>query len=729
MAACLARRVSTERPTTKIAIEMSVPQPAFDKVDLLLMIDSSSSMADKQEILADAVPDLVRGLVAPPCVDRATAAPTGVRADPMKNERDACPAGSEPAFTPIADIHVGIVSSSMGGFGSSSCSASGAGARIDDHGRLVARGVDGGTVPSAGDLGFLAWYPDVETNRDKDRHPEPPVPKTTNLDALGTSLGALVRGVGQEGCGLEAQLESVYHFLVAPDPWKAIGRSGEQATYGAPGEVDEALLVQRAAFLRPDSLVAVVALTDEDDSSVDPLSFRGSAWRFMQDAPMPRATAACRANPSDPKCTSCYFAPTDPSCADGAGNYTSDADPLNVRFHRMKERYGVDPQYPLTRYVDGFTKPKVARRDAEHDANGNYNPRAECTNPLFAARLPTSAGEELCKLPLGSRSASSIFYAVIGGVPHQYLPASKDATAAIDWTKILGRDPAKWNDEGLDPHMLQSTVPRSELPGPNAADDADPIHGREWTTGGTDLQYACTFDLMQRLPGGGTAPIRRECPPADLARGLCDCDGKKDTPLCDPADRTIQTKGKSYPTRRELVVAKDLEDRGIVASLCPEQLTDPNADTYGYRPAIAKIEQRLIDSLRGACLTRPLTPDAEGKVGCIVSAVLPEEGADSECASRFGLENPPPAILKQVRDKLVAEEGASSARFPICALPQWVPPAGERCRQEEERTAFCYERVPGSRCQQALTFTKAATRLTNARFRMLCIQLEEHPDD
>ena len=41
-------------------------------VDLVLAVDNSRSMADKQLILSLAVPDLVKGLVNPPCISKAT---------------------------------------------------------------------------------------------------------------------------------------------------------------------------------------------------------------------------------------------------------------------------------------------------------------------------------------------------------------------------------------------------------------------------------------------------------------------------------------------------------------------------------------------------------------------------------------------------------------------------------------------------------------------------------
>src|SRR5215469_1729303 len=52
-----------------------------DKIDLLFMIDNSSSMGDKQALLALAVPDLVSRLVSPNCLD-ATGHPTGQTAQP-----------------------------------------------------------------------------------------------------------------------------------------------------------------------------------------------------------------------------------------------------------------------------------------------------------------------------------------------------------------------------------------------------------------------------------------------------------------------------------------------------------------------------------------------------------------------------------------------------------------------------------------------------------------------
>jgi hypothetical protein len=171
------------------------------------------------------------------------------------------------------------------------------------------------------------------------------------------------------------------------------------------------------------------------------------------------------------------------------------------------------------------------------------------------------------------------------------------------------------------------------------------------------------------------------------------------------------------------MVAKELGKQGIVASLCPKQLTTPEGDDYGYKPAVRAITSRLERSLVGSCLPRALErQDKEGNVACMVLAMLPDEGPDSDCA-RHGLEPPSAQILKQMRDKLRIEEGEASTRQPICQVPQVAVPAGEVCKDTSTEIAFCYAEAPLiTQCPHALAFTKASQKLTGARFTMQCIQ-------
>ena len=255
-------------------------------------------------------------------------------------------------------------------------------------------------------------------------------------------------------------------------------------------------------------------LTDEDDSSSDPLSVGGFGYAFMarnfpgskvargtsaQGTTAPKGTSTCDTDPTSAACTSCGFAAncdqsqatcqairSDPNCTKsddgnntGAGYdgfYGPADDDINVRFFHMKQRYGVDPQYPISRYVNGLTKTTVPNRKSEHTittaANGqrsisDYIGTGACTNPLFATNLPKSASDELCALPHSTRTPDLVFFAIIGGVPQSLLhfkAGDTDASAITndDWVKILGKDPLNYNYDGIDPHMVQSNRPPRE---------------------------------------------------------------------------------------------------------------------------------------------------------------------------------------------------------------------------------------------------------------------------
>src|SRR6185312_11135310 len=105
-----------------------------------------------------------------------------------------------------------------------------------------------------------------------------------------------------------------YRFLIQPDPYQSItppDAAGRVALQG----IDATLLQQRHDFLRPDSFVSVVVLTDENDSTVDPLALGGQGWAY-ENLNFPGSTtgggaamgtSACATNPNDPSCTSCGF--------------------------------------------------------------------------------------------------------------------------------------------------------------------------------------------------------------------------------------------------------------------------------------------------------------------------------------------------------------------------------------------------------------------------------------
>ena len=248
---CLDRPLEPVEPKTTTTIIERLTQSAVDKIDILLVIDNSRSMADKQEILSLAVPDLVRQLVNPECVDDDGMIVGPKPATPL----DECPAGSEREFDPIVDIHVGVITSSLGGKGADSCSSN---PTEDDRGRLITRSGAGGDVQTYQGLGFLVWDPD---SSDPTHMPQ----GETNIDNLEAQVQDLVGGAGENGCGYEAVLESWYRFLVEPAPYDSVSVVNGEAV---PEGIDNNLLQQRRDFLRPDSLLAIIMLADENDCSI-----------------------------------------------------------------------------------------------------------------------------------------------------------------------------------------------------------------------------------------------------------------------------------------------------------------------------------------------------------------------------------------------------------------------------------------------------------------------------
>jgi hypothetical protein len=239
----------------------------------------------------------------------------------------------------------------------------------------------------------------------------------------------------------------------------------------------------------------------------------------------------------------------------------------------MKERFGVDPQYPIARYVDGFSRSVVPDRTSEHVIEpravgsreiADYSGVPRCTNPIFAESLP-SPGEELCNRPRGPRSRELVLLTVIGGAPEGLVKNGPD------WAKILGRDPDAYDYDGIDTHMIQSVVPRPGLPGPSATrgdNGSDPIHGREFDTNHADLQYACTFELSSPRTCVENDPSC-DCPPD----GIPFLDGIINPPLCG-AQPGQQIRAKAYPSPRPFRVARGLGERGVVGSVCSQTFDD-----------------------------------------------------------------------------------------------------------------------------------------------------------
>ncbi len=671
-AACSSTPTVTSAPPWQF-INPGTSSP-IDKVDLLFAIDNSSSMADKQLLFANAIPALLGRMLNPNCIDD-----TSSSVVPGDGQGCKTIANTHPEFPPVRDLHIGIVSSSLGDAtpDGTTCPTQGLGdaTHQNDMGHLLNRTTTG-TVANAKPTdnnggNFLAWLPSSDPRNAAAIPPNvTPYSQDTEASQLVSDFQSLVMGVGQTGCGLEAQLESWYRFLIQPDPYDQIAFSSESPPRASLVGVDATLLKMRYDFLRPDSLVAIIQITDEEDSWSDPMWLGGYGWTSrtpktdMVGGPGsgagPRGTSECdvpvdnnpTAGPNNPDCVSCEFPNSnkpkagtpvgqDPNCQqkpwyDPATPATpiATADGLNVRYasQMMRARYGYDNQPSIQRYVDGLTLATVPDRT---DQTKN------CSNPLFAAKLPDgsdTSSDAMCKLAVGSRTPDLVFYALIGGVPNDLVG---------NWTAMLGADPAHYIMDGIDPRMIQSTAPRAGVMS-------------DWNTlnspAGIDLEYACTFTL----------PAPRDCSAGNDPS--CECNGVVGgPPLCDSQNPKVQTLGKAYPTIRELRVAQALGAQAVVGSICSND----------YAPTMT----RIVDTLGKSALSNDcLQPTTSG---CELLLIYPNRSNQSAGCTDPGTSQPTSDLVTAFDARYVAalgDAGAAGSAPVVCVENEivcpWNAPAG-----------------------------------------------------
>jgi hypothetical protein len=205
--------------TPDLPVVPVVPEPECPSgppaVDIVVLVDNSGSMRQEQTELARTFPIVLRELM-----------------DPADGDGDGAP--DHPAVT---DVNVGVISPDMGTAGHvvSTCSDPDSG----DDGCFLG---PGGAAPACGGVPYAgldpAGAPVLRRNAaNADAYP---------IEQLGREFGCLAT-LGTNGCGFEQQLGAVRRAVV------------DQT---APGGCNK-------AFLRPDSIVVVVVVTDEDDCSVN----------------------------------------------------------------------------------------------------------------------------------------------------------------------------------------------------------------------------------------------------------------------------------------------------------------------------------------------------------------------------------------------------------------------------------------------------------------------------
>lgn len=510
-----------------------------DKVDLLFVIDNSPSMADKQRALATQLPEMLARLTT---------------ADVKR---------------PITDVHVGVITSSLGSHGTSACATSLTNPTNNDRGHLLPRTGDCATSVAASPLGWTFGGP---------------------IDALATNAQCVLDSVGEHGCSFEETWESLYHFVIDPAPY---ARAEVKCNLGGPtGDacgnnkivvdgVDEELLAQRRAFLRPESFLAVVILSDENDASLKPAGLNWLPWGYPQ-RQMQRGWTACATVPDDfepetptdfaklhdeHKCFSCFEKGDDPNCKVPwpTGSLNDDVDAPSLRAFEQTRRYGYNFLWGRQRYVDAFTKWMVM---------GSDNQLAP--NPVLNGAY---------------RTRDLILVATIVGVPPPLVPSN--ALTDADWDRIVGPIGTR------DPHMIESIAPRAGLPKYEGDRSVDPIHGgdRDIPTG-NDLQYAC---IAKRTEPGGNG----------------DCQGIDPTtnPVC--AADSSQPYLKAYPGLRHLRIARELGISGYVASICAES----------YRPAVVGLVDKILARVNAQCVHSSLNVDPGGRTRCLLIESM-QDGVD-----------------------------------------------------------------------------------------------------
>lgn len=219
---CFERSLRPVNPCTRSNVGDIIQTNSVDEVDLLFMIDNSNSMREEQEALAREIPNLVRALA------------TG--------DRDL---NGVPDFSPVRSLHIGIVSSDMGSAGVplNSC-----GTEFGDDGLLLTG--PGNCTGSVGNGVF-------EFARDS---------SDTNAFIANVSCAA---ALGTGGCGIEQQLESVLKAISPsrPQPWTVDGYVPPVFGYENRGASGGHADGGNAGFVRDNSALAIIMITDEEDCS------------------------------------------------------------------------------------------------------------------------------------------------------------------------------------------------------------------------------------------------------------------------------------------------------------------------------------------------------------------------------------------------------------------------------------------------------------------------------
>jgi hypothetical protein len=262
MLGCPKQELAPLGPCTVSAVSERVDQSGVSDVDLLFVIDNSGSMASEQLKLAEQLPKLVRVLTSG---DRYAGVP---ESQIPAEDRDP----KKRMFTPVKTMHLGVVSTNMGGIdgptGSQeailSCDGLGDDGVLQKSTDVAVNGVYAKASEFPGypkDAEVLAPRPECDINglqkyQEYDSTDPDDTPEAT------AEAFSCVSALGVRGCPFEQQLEAMWKALAPPSGL------GDDDLYkflnGTKGQGERA----NEGFLREEAILAVIIVSDEEDCSI-----------------------------------------------------------------------------------------------------------------------------------------------------------------------------------------------------------------------------------------------------------------------------------------------------------------------------------------------------------------------------------------------------------------------------------------------------------------------------
>ncbi len=226
---CAVRPLREIVPCTQSGVVNEVDIDQVTEIDLLFLVDNSGSMTEEQNALISEIPRLVTILATGELPDGTT-------------------------FEPVASLRVGVITSDMG-VGGVAPAMTMCGESLGDDGILITDHRGTRTDCEEGYPAFLDF-----------------ASESGDADAFATDVRCLAN-TGSAGCSFEQQLEAVLKAVTPSTSSitfpQTIGGVEVRNTVGH-GDTENA--IDRGdgvleGFVRPDSLLAVVVITDEDDCS------------------------------------------------------------------------------------------------------------------------------------------------------------------------------------------------------------------------------------------------------------------------------------------------------------------------------------------------------------------------------------------------------------------------------------------------------------------------------